>query len=74
MRSILDNQIPMREEFEVLYNKIVIKPITTILKKLKATKEENVAKSNNSTSASGQSEKLTQNPNDSLDLENEDFI
>ena len=44
MRCILDNELPFREEFEILYNKIVLKPITNILKKLKASKEENTPK------------------------------
>ena len=42
MRAILDNDIPIREEFEILYNKIVLKPLTTIMKKLKSNKEDAV--------------------------------
>ena len=63
----------MREALEVMYSKIVLKPLTTILKRLKSSKEESaVAKSNNTTIGSAQSENA--NNNDSLDLENEDFI
>ena len=36
MRAILDNEIPIREEFEIMYNKIVLKPLTNVMKKLKS--------------------------------------